>query len=68
MGNIFFRDSVLNDTYGGRDLLKLGKTAQSVAEQVRNNDFSDLYILEIILQPISIIEKSTGILLILIIS
>lgn len=44
MGNIFFRDSVLNDTYGGRDLLKLGKTAQSVAEQVRNNDFSDLYI------------------------
>lgn len=44
MGNIFFRDSVLNDTYGGRDLLKLGKTAQGVAEQVRNNDFSDLYI------------------------
>ncbi len=44
MGNIFFRDSVLNDTYGGRDLLKLGKTVQSVATQVSKNDFSDLYI------------------------
>ncbi len=44
MGKIFFNDPVLNETYGGRDLLKLGKTPQSVVTQVRNNDFHDLYI------------------------
>ncbi len=44
MANIFFRDKYYGDTYRGANLIKLGKTVQSVATQVSKNDFSDLYI------------------------
>lgn len=44
MGNTFFRDKHLTDTYRGANLESLGKTISSVAAQVRNGDFSDLYI------------------------
>lgn len=44
MGNTFFRDKHLTDTYRGANLESLGKTISSVAAQVRNGDFSDLYV------------------------
>lgn len=44
MGNTFFRDKHLTDTYRGANLESLGKTISSVAAQVSKNDFSDLYI------------------------
>lgn len=44
MGNIFFRDKHLTDTYRGANLEELGKTISSVTTQVKNGDFSDLYI------------------------
>lgn len=44
MGSMFFRDKHFTDTYRGANLESLGKTISSVAAQVRNGDFSDLYI------------------------